>query len=86
VEVTKKGDQLNIQYIDEDDKKTNLLFDMVVLAPAIQPASDAAELAEIAGISQGDEGFFAEEHEKINPVSTSTDGIYIVGCAQGPAQ
>jgi len=84
VEVTKKGDQLSIQYINENDSKTNLLFDMVVLAPAIKPVSDASEIAEIAGISQGDEGFFAEEHEKINPVSTSTDGIYIVGCAQGP--
>ena len=57
---------------------------MVILAPAVVPASDASKLAEIASISQNAGGFFAEEHEKLGPVSTSTDGVYIVGCAQGP--
>ena len=60
------------------------MVDMVILAPAIEPAVDASKIADITGISQGDEGFFEEEHEKINPISTSTEGIYIVGCAQGP--
>ena len=84
VEVTKKENKLSIKYIDENGNKNSLLVDMVILAPAIEPTSDVSELAEIAGISQGDGGFFAEEHEKLNPVSTSTDGVYIVGCAQGP--
>jgi heterodisulfide reductase subunit A len=57
---------------------------MVILAPAIEPSVDASKIAEITGVSQDDKGFFEEEHEKINPVSTSTEGIYIVGCAQGP--
>ena len=84
VEITKKGDQLNINYKDENMGKNNLPVDMVILAPAIEPTVDASKIADITGISQGSEGFFAEEHEKINPVSTSTEGIYIVGCAQGP--
>jgi len=83
-EIAKKGDQLNINYKDENMGKNNLLVDMVILAPAIESTVDASKIAEITGISQGGEGFFAEEHEKINPVSTSTEGIYIVGCAQGP--
>jgi heterodisulfide reductase subunit A len=57
---------------------------MVILAPAIEPAVDAPKVAEITGVSQDDKGFFEEEHEKLNPISTSTEGIYIVGCAQGP--
>ena len=57
---------------------------MVILSPAIEPSIDASRVAEITGVSQGDKGFFAEEHEKINPVSTSTEGVFIVGCAQGP--
>jgi len=84
VEVTKKEDQLNINYKDENNGKKNLLVDMVILAPAIEPTVDASKIAEITGISQDEEGFFAEEHEKINPVSTSTEGIYIVGCAKDP--
>jgi len=84
VKVTKKGDKLGINYKDETGSKNNTPVDMVILAPAIEPTSDAPKLAEITSISQGDGGFFSEEHEKINPVSTSTEGVYIVGGAQGP--
>ncbi|MCK4347130.1 MAG: CoB--CoM heterodisulfide reductase iron-sulfur subunit A family protein [Thermoplasmatales archaeon] len=84
VEITKKGDKLGINYKDETGSKNNIPVDMVILAPAIEPTSDASKLAEITSISQGDGGFFAEEHEKLGPVSTSTEGVYIAGCAQGP--
>jgi heterodisulfide reductase subunit A len=57
---------------------------MVILSPAIEPALDTQKIADITGVSLGEEGFFIEEHEKINPISTSTEGVYIVGCAQGP--
>ena len=81
VEVSKQG---SINYKTADSSKKNLQVDMVILATAIEPTPDASKLAEITSISQGDGGFFAEEHEKLGPVSTSTDGVYIVGCAQGP--
>jgi len=84
VEITEKGNQLNINYKDENKGKKSVQVDMAILAPAIEPTVDASKIADITGISQDVEGFFAEEHEKINPVSTSTEGIYIVGCAQGP--
>jgi len=84
VEVTKKGDKLSINYKDEAGSKNNIQADMVILAPAIEPTADAPKLAEITGISQSDGGFFSEEHEKMNPVSTSIEGVYIAGCAQGP--
>ena len=84
IEVKKNGDRLNIDYKDENKNKKSLIVDMVILSPALEPTVDASKIAEITGVSQDSEGFFAEEHEKINPVSTSTEGIYIVGCAQGP--
>jgi len=83
-EIKKDGDQLKINYIDEKLGKDSRLVDMVILAPALEPTIDASKVAEITGVSQDDKGFFAEEHEKINPVSTSIEGIYIVGCAKGP--
>ncbi|MEA3459026.1 MAG: CoB--CoM heterodisulfide reductase iron-sulfur subunit A family protein [Candidatus Thermoplasmatota archaeon] len=84
IKITKKGEKLDINYKDETGGKNNIPVDMVILAPAIEPTSDAPKLAEITSISQGNGGFFAEEHEKINPVSTSTEGVYIVGSDQGP--
>ncbi len=84
IEVTKKGEQISINYKDENNSKKSLQVDMVILAPAVEPAVDAPKVAEITGVSQDDKGFFEEEHEKLNPISTSTEGIYIVGCAQGP--
>jgi len=35
-------------------------------------------------ISTGREGFFAEGHTKLAPVSTNIEGVFIAGCAQGP--
>ena len=83
IEITKQGDKINIKYKNENNKNS-LPIDMVILAPAVVPTSDASKLAGLTSISQGDGGFFSEEHEKLGPVSTSTDGVYIVGCAQGP--
>ena len=84
IKLTKQKDQIRISYSTEQHKQKTTDVDMVILAPAIVPADDATTVAEITGISQGETGFFSEEHEKLNPISTATDGIYIVGCAHGP--
>ncbi len=84
IKITQKNDALNLSYADEKGNKKTLMVDMVILSPAIEPQPDAAHIAAIASITRGDTGFFAEEHEKLNPVSTATEGVYIAGCAQGP--
>jgi heterodisulfide reductase subunit A len=84
IEISKNKDQINLSYMDEKNCKKSLQTDMVILSPAIEPGIDAPKIAEITGISQDEKGFFAEAHEKLAPISTSTEGIYIVGCAQGP--
>ena len=84
VGINRKGEQLDITYKDEKGGKKNLAVDMVILSPALEPTSDTFRLAELTRISAGDEGFFTEEHEKLGPVSTSTEGVYIAGCSQGP--
>ena len=58
--------------------------DMVVLATALEPRSDAAEVAKLLTISQSADGFFLERHPKLDPVATMTDGVFIAGCCQGP--
>ena len=84
IEIAKNKDQMTLEYKDEKGGKKSLLADMIILSPAVEPSIDASKMAEITGISQDEEGFYEEAHEKINPVSTSTEGIYIIGCAQGP--
>ncbi len=58
--------------------------DMVILCTAMQPRQDTPEVARIFGISQGMDKFFLEEHPKLGPVSTATDGIFLAGACQGP--
>lgn len=58
--------------------------DMVVLAVALEPQSDADEVRRIFNIGCGAEGFFTERHPKLAPVSTFTDGVFLAGACQGP--
>jgi heterodisulfide reductase subunit A len=65
-------------------KQLEFELDMVVLATALLPGSDAKELANTLNISLGADGFFAEAHPKLRPIDTFTDGVFLAGCAQGP--
>jgi len=58
--------------------------EMVVLCTAMEPRSDAESVARTFGISVGGDGFFLEEHPKLEPVSTPTAGVYLAGACQGP--
>jgi heterodisulfide reductase subunit A len=58
--------------------------DMVILCPAMEARSDAKEVARLFNINQGADAFFLERHAKLEPVATASDGIFVVGCAQGP--
>lgn len=58
--------------------------DMVVLAVALEPQSDAEEVRHLFNIGCGSEGFFTERHPKLAPVSTFTDGVFLAGTCQGP--
>ncbi|MGM0423695.1 MAG: FAD-dependent oxidoreductase [Thermodesulfobacteriota bacterium] len=58
--------------------------DMVILCPAMEPSQDSQELTRLFGLSQGKDGFFLEEHPKLGPNTTATDGIFLGGCCQGP--
>jgi heterodisulfide reductase subunit A len=58
--------------------------DMVVLCNAIEPRKDADRVRKLFSISKSPDGFFLERHPKLDPTSTTTDGVYIAGCAQGP--
>jgi len=58
--------------------------DMVVLCSAIEARTDAPELSRLLTLCNSKDGFLAEKHPKLAPVSTATDGVFIAGCCQGP--
>jgi len=65
-------------------RQRRIPVDMVVLSTALEPRADAGEVARQFSISRSKDGFFMEKHPKLDPIATTTDGVYIAGCCQGP--
>ncbi len=65
-------------------KQRRIPVDMVILSSGLQPRNDAKEVGKMFGISCSTDGWFTEKHPKLDPVSTMTEGIHIVGCSSGP--
>ena len=58
--------------------------DMVVLSVAMKARADADEISRTFLLGKSQDGFFLERHPKLDPVGTMLDGIFSVGCCQGP--
>jgi len=73
----------NIKFTEINEEKKQEKHDLIVLAPAMIPTPAAKDLSELLKIDLHETGFFQEAHLKINPVSTNSDGIFIIGSARG---
>ncbi len=58
--------------------------DMVILCTAIEARKDAIDVGRIFGVNLGADGFFLEEHPKLGPLNTATDGVFLAGACQSP--
>ena len=58
--------------------------DLVVLMVGMEAREDSEEVAHLVNISRDKDGWFIESHPKLDPVATTTDGVYIVGACQAP--
>jgi heterodisulfide reductase subunit A2 len=58
--------------------------DLVVLMVGMEPREDSDEVARLVNISRDKDGWFIESHPKLDPVATTTDGIFIAGACQYP--
>jgi heterodisulfide reductase subunit A len=65
-------------------RRLRVPVDMVILCTAMEARENAPEVARVFGVSQGGDGFFLEEHPKLGPMSTPTDGVFLAGTCQGP--
>jgi heterodisulfide reductase subunit A len=61
-----------------------LAADLFILSAGIEPSEDNGRLAKLLGIPLTLEGFFLEAHQKLRPVETATDGIFLCGLAHYP--
>jgi heterodisulfide reductase subunit A2 len=84
IKISKNKHGITVRYETGSEKIKKVSVDMVILSPAIIPNKDMSDLAEVFDIALDDNGFFAEEHGKLAPVTTTTGGIFIAGCCQGP--
>jgi len=58
--------------------------DLVVLATAVELPETAKKLGQTVGVQFCGANFFKEMHPKLGPVETSTGGVFLAGCCQGP--
>ena len=58
--------------------------DLVVLMVGMEAREDSNEVARLVNISQDKDGWFIESHPKLEPVATTTDGIFIAGTCVAP--
>ncbi|MBW1955186.1 MAG: FAD-dependent oxidoreductase [Deltaproteobacteria bacterium] len=65
-------------------RRLRVPVDMVILCSAMEARKDAVDVGRIFGVNQGADGFFLEEHPKLGPLNTATDGVFIAGTCQGP--
>jgi len=65
-------------------KVIRIPVDMVILSVAMRPKTDAEQVARTFLLGRSSDGFFLERHPKLDPVGTMVEGIFSVGCCQGP--
>jgi heterodisulfide reductase subunit A2 len=58
--------------------------DLVILMVGMEARDDSEQVARLVNISRDKDGWFIESHPKLDPVATTTDGIYIAGACQAP--
>ncbi|MFC1983832.1 CoB--CoM heterodisulfide reductase iron-sulfur subunit A family protein [Chloroflexota bacterium] len=83
-EVVSNGKGLTVKYETVTGSKGDLAADMVILIPAMESSTDAQKFAEMLKLAQDEKGFFIEEHQLLSPVASAMEGVFVIGCAQGP--
>jgi len=58
--------------------------EMAILCTAMEPRADANDVSRVFGIGIGSDGFFQEQHPKLEPVSTASSGVFLAGTCQSP--
>ncbi len=83
--VTENGAVIDVEVWDHVlHRPLKIEADMVILATAVRPHEDAADLGKLYKVPVDGDGFFQEAHAKLRPVDFSTDGMFVAGLAHYP--
>jgi heterodisulfide reductase subunit A len=66
------------------DEEVALAADLVVLSVGLEPAAGSDRLAKQLRIAQNLDGWFQEAHQKLRPVDSATEGVFLCGVAHYP--
>ena len=88
-EIRKAGSGEGCNLIVEMDEKLSgecveVPADMVILMVGVESQENAKDVAHAVGVSMCGNAFYIERHPKLDPVATTTDGVFIAGACQGP--
>lgn len=85
IRIHAEGDRICIAPTRAKGSERHVEVQMVVLATAMEPRTDAAQTARIFDVALDADGFFGSAHSVTDPVAATREGIYLAGCCQGPA-
>ncbi|WP_319406320.1 CoB--CoM heterodisulfide reductase iron-sulfur subunit A family protein [uncultured Desulfosarcina sp.] len=84
IHISAENGSVIVQYTGASGTVHRVKVHLVVLATAMEPPGDAAQMARILDIELDDDGFFKEAHPVIDPVTATRAGVYLAGCSQAP--
>lgn len=84
--VRAEGDAVRIEFggNGHDGRPVSETVDMLVLCPALEPATGSDAVIRSLLLKTDADGFLAEENANMGAVDTTTAGVFIAGCAAGP--
>jgi len=77
----------NLRLVGEStllSKLYDIEVDMVILSVGLKPSTGSDLVRRFLTLSLTSGGFFMVAHPKLRPVDTSTRGVFLAGCAEGP--
>jgi len=84
IDVKGKNGSLEVNYTNNNGKKNSFKPDMVILSSAMISSAGTKDLAKKLGISQDSMGFFTTQNENLSPIDSEKEGVFVIGCAEGP--
>jgi len=84
IQISGNNGKLHLNLPAGKKSENSLDVDMVILSCALEPSKTSNDLSKILGVEIDNKGFFQIRNDAIGSVQTSQDGIFTIGCAEGP--
>ncbi|MFO7889076.1 MAG: FAD-dependent oxidoreductase [bacterium] len=84
IQISGNNGTLKVNLPDDKSSVKPLDVDMVILSCALVPSETSEKLGKILSLEIDNKGFFNIQRDNTGTVKTSIEGIFIIGCAEGP--